>query len=226
MRQKHLCVGFVIVVIFLVLSTPFVSAATVVEITKTPYTDSRELYADNDSSTWEDYVVYKIYLDANDIIHVKLEVPEDCDFDLLLLNDYDPSQYLSENSSNVIATSTSWTIGADEYIDYQVDSSGTYYILVLAALGNGTYTLSVDVEKRFDMMTIGLIGGVIGIIILAVAVFFFRKRRPSVGVPAYPTPVAPTEAPYAAAETRFCPYCGAQVPKDASVCPSCGSPLD
>lgn len=221
MRYKTLFAGLFFALIIFTSLTPVV-AAEVITITDTPFSDSQTLNADDDPSTWEEYIVYKIYLHAGDEINIVLEVPDNCDFDLLLQNSYDPSQTIREDNPNVVAKSVTWTTGGEESITYEADDSRNYYILVLAAEGNGTYTITVNVNPvtGLNLVTIGMIGGIVAVVVVIIIFFILKKRRKAPVTP-YPSyqPTYPTA-------TKFCPYCGAQVPAEAAVCPSCGSPLD
>ena len=80
----------------------------------------------------DDY--YKVDLDANDFLDVRLTVPKNSDFDIYIYDDYDHETAI--NASNAVY--------GDEHVGMTVQTAGTYYIDAWAYEGMGDYVLTVS----------------------------------------------------------------------------------
>lgn len=170
-----------ILLVFAVLTLAISPVAhAITSISSTPYTDTAHLEGDSDQSDWEDWKVYKIYLNTSMTIHIVLHVPSSCDFDLLLLDSYDPYEDISEDSPNVVAKSVTWEEGGTERIDYTPKKTQYYYIMVLAAKGSGTYTLDVSISVKTSGSTGPSTGSLIAagaiIAVIVILAFIFLSK--------------------------------------------------
>ena len=88
---------------------------------------------------------YRVDLRCNTRVIISLSVPFFADFDLFLKEDTWPYENRLDSGDRTICSSTRGT-GEDEHIDCRVPDSGTYFILVRAYSGSGTYHISI----KFD----------------------------------------------------------------------------
>ena len=106
-------------------------------------------------------------------------------------------------------------------------------------LGNNAYisaaTMSVSEINTRWILTIGFvilgIAGIIALIVSIISLVFAAKEvsmqmvtvkpKPEVAAPPAPTKEAAAPPPESV-EVKYCPKCGAKMPKDAAYCPKCG----
>ena len=82
----------------------------------------------------------------------------------------------------------------------------------------------VDPMPTSALMPNGLIG--LGVIVVALVVFFLRRRpKPAPKPPAPAAPAAPPPTPLRVRVVPVCPKCGAEIPEGAEYCPECGAKL-
>jgi len=185
---------------------------------------------DTDYLEQYEYMWYRFWFKKGQKIVVTLEVPSTADMDLYIqtdnsLDDSNNDGYLDdEGEYDLLAKSTSSTFGDDERIDWEVPSTGEYFIIVSAYEGYGTYTLHVREAGRINVsLLIGVVVviGMIGIVgIFALLKHTKRKKEASVPIlPLPPEPQTPVE------NLRYCPICGSRNSEDAVYCASCGARL-
>ncbi|MHB1017726.1 MAG: cell wall-binding repeat-containing protein [Coriobacteriia bacterium] len=80
---------------------------------------------------------YSVYLDAGEFIDVSMTGPVGTDFDVYLL----PTGSTSGTTMDECSAG-SWSDGSDEHFVYRAPVAGTYYIVVVAYDGSGSYTLT------------------------------------------------------------------------------------
>lgn len=116
------------------------------------------------------------------------------------------STYTADIPKQQGGTNVQFKVSAEDIAGFSAESSVVSYTVK-------TLTLGLDPTLFY-----GLIVGIVGIIAIAGAIFFLRRRKPP--KPYVPPPAVPPTL------VKRCPSCGAEIPAGAGFCPSCGRKLE
>jgi hypothetical protein len=148
---------------------------------------------------YTDYMMYQVNLDKDQNVKVKLEVPNNADFDLFVITQ-DEEQGWSSTLDN---------FGEDEELNIKVPETGEYIFIVASWEGSGTFTLKWETSGVLsDVLIYVLIGVVVAIAVIVVLIFLMRRRGRASAPP--PPPYVQTSQPTPAASEpsqMSCPYC-------------------
>jgi hypothetical protein len=122
------------------------------ETVSDPGTYTGELsYGDNvfewAETTYGDIDLYEIYMYDGESVEFTLEVPSNCDFDIVFECEYNSANPQAGHEEHVWG-SFNEELGGDEELSGEVPHEGKYYISVFTYSGSGEYTLTIDIPER------------------------------------------------------------------------------
>ena len=187
--MKKIVTHILLLVTLISLATGVVSAVSPNTISD-PGTYTGELaYGDYEfewlETTYGDIDVYEIYMYQDENVELTLEVPSNCDFDLVFECEYNSVNPQAGHEDHAWG-SLNEELGGDEELTGEVPHEGKYYISVMTYSGSGAYTLTVDIPGRAqgDGDAPGIPGFPLEAILLGLALtgftLMFLKKRPAV----------------------------------------------
>ena len=134
----------------------------------------------------------------------------------------EPFQYYSKGSSKQTSGITTGNITFTTHNTYYIIIDNTENIDAVTVYYDISYNIYEVKSSSGGNNTGAIIGGVVGVIIIFViiAVILGMKKKRNI-----PLPTKPSEPVKKEENTKFCPYCGREIPADATVCPYCGHKL-
>lgn len=146
-----------------------------------------------------DFRIYQVNLDKDQNIELRLEVPNEADFDLFVYTQDDIRGWGSMLDA----------FGADEELNIIVPETGAYTFIVASWDGSGGFTLRWETPGVGFSIPIYVLIAIVVIVIVIIAVIFLKRRRtpvkiprpPGYNFPSVPAPVMPE------VQQSLCPHC-------------------